>query len=202
VDYLRLAVKLAKDDAAWKLVNRTLHEGNVTLHAGEDLVLLREAIRQKIAEPIKVTAIPDGMKNPLNELRGIFTAALEEPMVEFVDPKALPPCMTHIIALVQNNQANHTARFILATFLIGLGLKEEEMLKIFAASPKYDESKTRYQLEFLTGQKSTTKYTCPACVTIKSYGLCKANCPVKHPQQYYRNKTGTNRSTERPKQSA
>jgi DNA primase large subunit len=185
-DYLHLASKLAKEDAVWKLANRTLNEGMVYLHPGEDITVIREAIRLKVAEPVKLKKIPDGMKKQLDELKGTFTTALEEPTVEFVDKKAMPPCMIHITALLQNNQANHTARFILATFLSGIGLAEEEILKIFAASPKFDEDKTRYQLEFLTGQKGNTKYTCPACVTIKSYGLCKADCPVKHPQQYYR----------------
>jgi len=200
VDYLRLATRLAKEDAAWKLVNRTLHQGNVSLHPGEELTLMREAIRKKVSEPVKLKTVPDGMKKTLNELRGTFTAALEEPNVEFLDQKALPPCITYVIALLQNSQTNHTAHFILATFLGGTGLKEQEILKIFATSPKYDESKTRYQLEFLAGQKSNTKYTCPACVTIKSYGLCRANCPVKHPQQYYRNKSKDTAGYQQQKQ--
>jgi len=111
--------------------------------------------------------------------------------IEFIDDKATPKCISHIMSLVNRNEANHNARFILATFLIGIGLKEEEILKVFSKSPKYDENKTRYQVEFLTGKKGTTKYTCPGCETIKSYGLCKADCRVKHPQQYYRRNART-----------
>ena len=149
-------------------------------------MLLREAVRLKIMEPAKIKTTPDAVKKTVNELKGIFSVAIEQPKVEFLEEKALPKCITNIIALVNRNEANHNSRFILATFLIGLGLDLEDILKIFSQSPKYDAEKTRYQLEFLLGQKGNTKYTCPACITIKSYGLCRADCKVKHPQQYYR----------------
>ena len=61
------------------------------------------------------------------------------------------------------------------------------MLAIFSRSAKYDEEKTLYQLSFITGERGGTQYTCPTCQNIKSQGLCKADCPVKHPLQYYRN---------------
>jgi len=188
-EYLKLATSMAKKDTRWKLVNRTVEKGFVKLNQGEDLTLMKEAIRQKVLEPLKIKTTPKSMQKALNELKGEFTAKLEEAKVEFLEERALPKCMTHIISLLQAGMANHNSRFILATFLIGLGLKEDEIVKIFSKSQNFDEEKTRYQLQFLAGQKSNTKYTCPACITIKSYGLCKADCKVKHPQQYYRNKT-------------
>lgn len=195
VEYLNLTKKLIKEDTRWKLVNRTLNKGQIPLTEGDDLILIREAVRQKVLEPIKLKTPPESMKKTLNELKGIFTMTMEEPEVEFLDEKAIPKCISYIISLLQKGEANHSTRFILATFLIGLGLKEEEMLKIFSSSPNYNEEKTRYQLGFLMGQKSNTKYTCPACVTIKSYGLCKADCNVKHPLQYYRKNTKEGKPT-------
>ena len=190
-DYLRLANRLAKKDAAYKLINRTVNKGMVSLSPGDDLLLLKEEIRQKVLEPVNVKNIPSSMKKTVNELKTMLIGtATEKPEIEFLDEKAVPPCIKHVIGLLQANQANHNARFILATFLTGVGLKEEQILKIFSTSPKYEEEKTRYQLGFLTGEKGNTKYTCPACVTIKTYGLCKADCKVKHPQQYYRNTAG------------
>lgn len=195
VGYLNLTKKLIKEDTRWKLVNRTLNKGQISLTEGDDLILIREAVRQKVLEPIKLKTPPESMKKTLNELKGIFTMTMEEPEVEFLDEKAIPKCISYIISLLQKGEANHSTRFILATFLIGLGLKEEEMLKIFSSSPNYNEEKTMYQLGFLMGQKSNTKYTCPACVTIKSYGLCKADCNVKHPLQYYRKNTKEGKPT-------
>ncbi|MDD5111155.1 MAG: hypothetical protein PHG85_01260 [Candidatus Altiarchaeota archaeon] len=190
-EYLKLATRPAKKDAAYKLVNRTVNKGMVSLSPGDDLLLLKEAIRQKVLEPANVKNIPSSMKKTVNELKTMLIgAASEKPEIEFLDENAVPPCIKHVIGLLQSNQANHNARFILATFLTGVGLKEDQILKIFSTSPKYEEEKTRYQLGFLTGEKGNTKYTCPACATIKTYGLCKADCRVKHPQQYYRNNAG------------
>jgi DNA primase large subunit len=191
-DYLRLASRLAKKDAAYKLINRTVSRGMVSLSPGDDLQLLKEAIRQKVLEPVNVKNIPSSMKKTVNELKTMLLAtSAEEPQIEFLEEKAVPPCIAYVIGLLQSNQANHNARFILATFLVGVGLKEDQILKIFSTSPKYEEEKTRYQLGFLTGEKGNTRYTCPACATIKTYGLCKADCKVKHPQQYYRNNERT-----------
>jgi DNA primase large subunit len=187
--YLRLATSMVKKDVRWKLINKTVEKGFVKLDHGEELILMKEAIRQKVLEPLKIKTTPKSMQKALNELKGTFTASLEEAKVEFLEERALPKCMTHIMSMLQAGMANHNSRFILATFLIGLGLKEEEIAKIFSKSPNFDEEKTRYQIQFLAGQKSNTKYTCPACITIKSYGLCKTDCKVKHPQQYYRNKS-------------
>jgi DNA primase large subunit len=188
--YLSLASRLVREDPRWKLVNRTVHKGMVQLNEGDDMILLREAIRQKALEPVGIKNAPESLKKTLNELKVIFSAHVDEAKIDFLEEKALPPCIRYITGLLQKDEANHNARFILATFLAGLGLNEDRILKIFSKSPKYDEEKTRYQLEFLTGKKSSTKYTCPGCQTIKSYGLCKGECRVKHPQQYYRNNAG------------
>lgn len=184
--YLKLASRLVREDPRWKLVNRIVHKGRVQLNEGDDTILLKEAIRQKTLELVNIKNTPESLKKTLNELKGIFATRVEEAKIDFLEEKALPPCIKYITGLLQKDEANHNARFILATFLTGLGLSEDRILKIFSKSPRYNEEKTRYQLEFLTGRKSNTKYTCPGCQTIKSYGLCKAECKVKHPLQYYR----------------
>jgi DNA primase large subunit len=98
----------------------------------------------------------------------------------------MPPCMKGLVAAMEGGVASHNAMFILATFLANLGLSTDDLVKVFAKSPKFDEEKTRYQLGFLTGESGGTEYTCPTCATIKSHGLCKAECQVKHPLQHYR----------------
>ncbi len=85
---------------------------------------------------------------------------------------------------------SHNSMFILGTFFIGLGLPVDEILKILSKFPKFDEEKSRYHIEFLAGEKSTIKYSCPSCAKIKSYGLCVNDCKVKHPLQFYRNRIG------------
>jgi DNA primase large subunit len=89
------------------------------------------------------------------------------------------------MASLENGTISHNERFIIATFYIGAGLNIDGLLKVFSRFPNYNEEKTRYQLEFLTGEKGATKYNCPSCAKIKSYGLCKAECEVKHPLSYY-----------------
>jgi DNA primase large subunit len=94
--------------------------------------------------------------------------------------------MNAITGAMESGIASHAGMFILATFLANLGLTRDGILSVYSRSPKYDEEKTLYQLGFITGERGGTEYTCPTCATIKSQGLCRADCPVKHPLQYYR----------------
>ena len=159
--------------------------GYVPVDGQESLVLLREAIRLKVLEPVDTRAIPDALKKAAGEIAALYVRKPEELRIDQVNENALPPCIKSMTASLAGGNVSHNERFIIATFYIGAGLNMDGLLRIFSAYPGYNEEKTRYQLEFLTGEKGATKYSCPTCAKIKTYGLCKAECGVKHPLGYY-----------------
>ena len=182
--YLKLASNLAKYREEFKLVNRVIENGFVKIDKEDKTALIKEAIKLKISEPIDAKNIPENFKNIARTLNTELST--EELKVEHVDKDALPPCITNMLLSMASGVVSHNSMFVLATFFINLNLDIASIVQVFSIFPKFNEEKTKYQIEFLAGVKSTTKYSCPACVTIKSYGLCPVDCGVKHPLHYYK----------------
>ncbi len=192
-DYIKLATSMK--DLKWKLVNRKL-SGGVVKVAREDFIrLLQEAMRMRILENLPLN-IPEEMKIECGPYLTEVIEVLQERKERFdsgsfgkIEAGLFPPCMTHAIARagVGVNLA-HSMRFALTAFLSAVGMNVEQILNIFNVSPDFDESKTRYQVEHITGS-SGTQYKPPSCSTMKTYGnchepdeLCKR---IKHPLSYY-----------------
>jgi DNA primase large subunit len=184
-EYLRVSANISKQEPKWKLVNKALAAGYVSVDESETLMLLREVIRLKVLEPIDTKTIPDTLKKAANEIAGLYIRKPEEVKIDQVNENAVPPCLKAMMASLVNGSVSHNERFIIATFYIGAGLNIDGLSKVFSRFPDYNQEKTRYQLEFLTGEKGATKYSCPSCAKIRSYGLCKGECDVKHPLSYY-----------------
>ncbi|MCX6695141.1 MAG: hypothetical protein NTU61_02430, partial [Candidatus Altiarchaeota archaeon] len=184
--YVSLSSELAKRAPKWKLLNRVVESGMVQVTVDEVVTLSREAIKEEVKKPVNVKNIPDELKKRAKNLRTILTPEMQNIKIERVEDQALPPCVKAMLTLLEQGAASHNSMFTLATFFTNMGLSVEDTVNVFRKSPKFSEETTRYQIEFLSGQKSNTEYTCPTCATIKGWGLCKWDCPVKHPIQYYR----------------
>jgi DNA primase large subunit len=82
-------------------------------------------------------------------------------------------------------------------------MSADEIIKLFGTSPDFDESKTRYQVEHITGKISGTEYTPPECDTMRTYGICidaDSLCKrISHPLSYYSKKTITNKTDKTKK---
>jgi DNA primase large subunit len=107
-----------------------------------------------------------------------------------VEVERFPPCMKKLLAMTQQGtNVPHAGRFALTTFLHKIGMSSDDILKFFGQSPDFDESKSRYQIEHITGKLSSTEYTPPSCATMKTYGVCfdpDEFCPrINHPVSYY-----------------
>ncbi|MEM4347395.1 MAG: hypothetical protein QW802_02275 [Candidatus Altiarchaeota archaeon] len=189
-EYLKLTRNLSKKDSKWKLANREIFRGKVKIYENEKLLLIREAIREKIIEPIEpsmLSQIPKEFSEIAKNLNSLFTAKQRISFKE-IQEDALPNCIKQMLKALSSGEISHNGMFILATFFINLGLEKERIIKIFSAFPKFSEEKTRYQVEFLSGEKSSVKYNCPGCDKIKAYGLCPEDCKAKHPLKFYRKK--------------
>lgn len=186
IQYLRLSKDLT-GDPVWRLVNRMMSSGYVEIREGEILILLKEAIKLRIMEPVDVRNVPEEFRLIAKELTILTTGTPQEIKAGDLNKEAVPPCIAKMLFSLERGDTSHNAMFILGTFFTGLGLNVDDVVRIFSVFPRFNEEKTRYQLEFLSGDKGTTRYSCPSCAKIKSYGLCVSECRVKHPLQYYRN---------------
>lgn len=186
LDYLRLSSQIARFDPRWHLVNREVNAGMLSISESEALILVREQIKETVASPPSKIIAPKVLKQEASKLKNLTFTSPRDIRISQLDENALSACIKELLGLLESGSLNHNGMFILATFFTGLGLAKEDILKILERSPKYTESIAGYQLDFLMGEAGGTKYTCPSCSKIKSYGFCKTTCNVKHPLQYYR----------------
>jgi DNA primase large subunit len=105
-----------------------------------------------------------------------------------ISQKIFPPCIRDLIeAILRGENLSHHQRFAIATFLINLGVDLEIVVKLFSHSPDFNEKISRYQVEHLAGLRgSRKKYLIYSCNTMKTLGMCKAECGVKNPLLYLR----------------
>ena len=188
-DYIRYAHRM--HDPKWKLVNRGLYRGWVSLFTREFTRLLQEAISDHIQHGLPLET-PSEICDALSKYTHDVKESLESRRYEFeiegpVHPDAFPPCSRHAIAMLQGGiNLPHSARFAVTSFLLNIGMDVDGVVRMFGGSPDFDETRTRYQVEHIAGKE----YTTPDCGTMKTYGNCfgadNLCMKVSHPLNYYR----------------
>ncbi|MBN2517498.1 MAG: hypothetical protein JXB14_01495 [Candidatus Altiarchaeota archaeon] len=168
-----------------KLAQADLKAGYVQITKTQLSWLLKGAISKSILRSIpKKQKFPEAFQRAANRIKSQAKESgriREMPRIKSLNQDALPPCIKEIIKSLQSKSANHNAHFVLATFLTTLKLGEKDILEIFKKSPKYNDKIARYQIQFIKERG----YICPACDSVKSYGLCVANCPRNNPISVY-----------------
>lgn len=168
-----------------KLSQMNLLRGYARVTKNQLTWILKGAIKKRILDGIPESkGFPDAITKAAERLKGKVAKArrpMARPRITNLREDALPPCIKGIISALEAGKANHNAHFVLVTFLHGLNLDEKAILEVFKRSPKFNERTTRYQIRFAKERG----YTCPACDSIKGYGLCTADCPRKHPVSNY-----------------
>lgn len=198
-DYLRFTSRMRSKE--WKLVNTEVRRGHVSLPQVKFARVLQQALQDRLESELPLPVNEDILRalgEDIRELRDRAAVMRDQYKAEDfgkVSVDNFPPCMKHFIGMAQAGEnMPHSARFALTAFLHHIGLSSEEILALFATSPDFDVSKTKYQVDHITGETSGTEYTPPECTTMKSYGICfepdsLCNHPkeyVKHPLTYYR----------------
>jgi DNA primase large subunit len=199
IDYLINSFKIK--DIRWKLINRRMKSGYVPLTKNESIRLLQEEIQRsiyslvskhtKIKLPKLLEEKVESLKKILGENRPSYT---DDNLPREVVRDAFPPCIKHAFdGLLSGRRAGHMERFALTSFLINVGMKVDDIVKLFTSVTDFDEQFTRYQIEHIAGIRgSRTKYTPPTCSTLKTHGVCFQPddiCKyVRHPLSYYRKK--------------
>ena len=196
-DYLRGALLFNKPE--WKLVNRIVERGRVLVTSHELIRLMKDRIMDYVLELIdrawgKPPKLPKPLEDAVKELRENLPQNLIEIELgsELGGPETWPPCMRAIRErLLAGENVSHFANFALASFLINIGMKPEEILSLYANRPDFDARIARYQVEHIAGLRgSRTRYTTPSCSTMRTNGLCVKGgelCGgVRNPLTYYR----------------
>jgi DNA primase large subunit len=188
--YLHLARRLAIE-SRWKLVNRLVDKGLVTLTRPEVIRLVREWLYDSFTQtkPLPTNWHPEESK--------VIKEALQRRAAKTVAPapsKEWAPCMVALRNSVAD--ASHFGLFALAAYMANKGYEVKEIVDVLRVRSDFDEKIARYQVEHIAGQRgSHIKYRPPSCLTIKTHGLCiedGKHCPynIKNPLQY------TNRQTK------
>ncbi len=189
--YLQLAAD--KRGEEWRLVNRKLDDGEVHLTTEELLVLIQQAVKQRVAEGLPLSVPPVIAEELTAEVEQVNAALAELDLMRDIDtvvPELFPPCMRSLLDQVQKGEhLAHHSRFAIASFLTSVGMTTDEIVDIFEVNPGFGEEATRYQVDHIRGDTSPTEYSTPSCATMQSYGdcvnmddLCET---IAHPMAYY-----------------
>ncbi len=172
-EYLKRAVHF--HDKYWKLINRDVYDGYVHLDSHDIVRLIREEISIIIYDRInKINAkkIPESIKNRAEILKRSLSS--DKRFKPLMLTREYPPCIVHILDMLEKGEnPSHTARFLLATYMLSIGKSIDEVCSLFERAPDYNEKITRYQVEFLAGKRGSNRsYNCPNCEKIASQNLC------------------------------
>ncbi|MEM0029330.1 MAG: hypothetical protein QW572_00540 [Candidatus Nitrosocaldus sp.] len=197
-DYLRYSTHFHDD--YWKLVNRVVHKGYVYLSIKDMVRLVRDEIYALIVNRLErlnvdYGRLPEALQKRITALKGMTLQLARDESKEpvIIERRGYPPCILNILkALEQGNNPSHTARILLATYMLGIGKDVEEVCELFRNAPDYNERITRYQVEHLAGLRGNrVKYSCPSCSKVASQGLCfkSDECDgISNPLQFGRQK--------------
>jgi len=198
-DYLRLAPTRYKE---WKMVNRSMNQGYIQITPKDLARILLESLRERINDELDSRECDPMVHKVFSEeiqrfqtMVSMQKKKMEAAPVGKLSMENLPPCMKVIVASIQAGEnVPHMGRFALVALLHSLQLSSAEILKLFSTAPDYEEDKTRYQVEHITGTSSSTSYKSPGCDKMRTYGICPVEkmddlCRViHHPLNYYRAK--------------
>ncbi len=199
VHYLRFAPTRYK---TWKMINREMTKGYITISEKDFSRLLQEALRSRINQELgertcnlyALDVFSEEIFRIRNEIMMLHKKIETEPIGK-LDVAKLPPCLKDILAAIQSGEnVAHMGRFALVAFLNSLKMTPKDILQVFNTAPDFEEEKTRYQIDHITGTTGATSYKAPGCDKLKTYGFCPSEkidnvCrQVSHPLNYYRRK--------------
>ncbi len=169
----------------YKLVNRKLKNGIVSVNRHERVRLTEEAIRKSLEASLPVgIEVPAQIKESAERIKAQLP---KEEVAEIeIERGNFPPCIKKLLEdLGIGENLGHTSRWVLAAYLLKAKVPKEDIIKLFSSAPDFDLETTRYQVEYIAKKG----YSVPTCASMDSYGICVANCHVGSPLRYRRPRT-------------
>ncbi len=186
----------------WKMINREMKDGYIYLTSKDFARILQETLRLRINQELDTKKcnkiIEESFKSDITRIKrlvGKHRKNIETIPLGRLDIEKLPPCMKDILKSIQSGEnVPHMGRFAIVAFLNSIKLNTKEILQLFSTAPDFEEEKSRYQVEHISGKSSSTSYISPGCEKMRSYGICPTEkmddlCrKIRHPLSYYKTK--------------
>ncbi|WP_135829747.1 DNA primase large subunit PriL [Halorussus halobius] len=195
--YLRLASGF--EGERWRLVTRALADGWVSLAREELHELLREAVRQRVADGLP-TRVPEqiaaGLTDEVAELEDAFSEIDVTRDIDVLAPERFPPCASGLVERAQSGaDLPPHAEFALVSFLASANADDEQLAALTGAETEAELRALRYRAERVSDE-SGAQYAPPSCATMQAYGECPVadedssiedpRCEtISHPLTYY-----------------
>ncbi|VVC02702.1 DNA primase large subunit PriL [Candidatus Bilamarchaeum dharawalense] len=169
--YLRYSLR----NPHYRLINRKLYSGFVEVTPDEKKRLIEEAVKKHIENIPLVRDPPDLIKQAGQKLLNEIPKSESRIIIKV---ESHPPCIAKLLEeMKKHNNLPHHARLYLVTYLLAIGINENQITEMFSDLPDFNEKVTRYQV----GHIKKKGYNVPTCATVMTYGLCCAVCRIGHP---------------------
>ena len=188
-EYVRRSVHIA--DPAWKLLNRRVANGMVTLKRDDMLRLARHDICAAIERDASATRVGRDAGRALElQARNVSTSvragdeASRGTAATAAGRFGRPPCVTEAVAsLARAENLPHHGRLLVAAYMLKAGMSEDDIAALFVNAPDYSEATTRRQVAHI----ASVGYMPQSCEKLESLGLCRripACGRIKNPVQF------------------
>lgn len=170
-DYIERSLEF--HELEWKLINRMIDKGFVFLNVDEIVRIIRSELSLLIysrTKTINVDSLPEKIKQKAEQIK----LKIPHDDTRKFTIKEYPPCIIHAMDLLSKGEnLPHSARVMLAAYLIAIGKGVEEIISIFSKAPDFNAKITTYQIEHLAGIRgSGKKYLVPSCYKLQNENLC------------------------------
>lgn len=188
-------------ESKWKLVNRTMQQGEVQITKDEVARLIAEEVRKHAEEKLNAKSdikLSQDIVDRIEKLKQSHAALIkthEEEMPKETVITAFPPCIQKLYnTALAKGHLSHVERFTLTSFLLNAGMPVETVIECFRPASDFSEKMTRYQVEHIAGGRGAgMKYAPPKCSTLRTHGICTGGDEICErawrPLSYYQKKT-------------
>ncbi len=191
----------------WKLVNRALDKGWISVTPYELARLLQEDVKKRIEDSAnqEISSLPEEIQEDIEKIKREFLEKVpnvdENEKLIKAQESEYPPCITYLMKRASKGEhLSHTERFTLVTYLLHQGVSVDSIVLLFSNVSDFKESKTRYQVENLAGTTGgrTKAYITYNCSTLQTHGVCKNPVDpicrtIRNPLTYHLRKQKLNR---------
>lgn len=193
-DYVENIHSLRED--RWRLVNRHVYHGVVTITPEETDELIRERLRSILRNQLPLS-VPQSICSILSPVTDTIHEQYQRKILEefgSIEESAYPPCINALLkALASGENITHIGRFAATAFLHNIGMNNTTIVELYGRAPDFDIDRTMYQVDHISGMHGIgTEYVAPGCGTMRTHSICvhpDSLCKgVNHPLSYYKRK--------------
>lgn len=174
-------LKYSTRNPHYRLINRRLISGRVEITYDEKKRLIEDAVKKRVEVIPLVKDPPDIIKAAGKKLIDELPKT-ESKIIVNVKEGDHPPCVMKLLDEMKKHQnLPHQARLFITSYMIAVGMNDDEINTLFSMLPDYSEKITRYQV----GHIRRKGYNVASCATTMTYGLCCAVCRIGSPLNWH-----------------